>query len=148
MSLYTKQLFKNVNCTKFGLQNVNKQLLRPFYLTAKPILKKFSTICGVKDRRSDLIIGQCCRLIHSSSVDCKIQGPNDASVNIFDRKAKVLQRERAAKSSDVHLFDYVKEEVGWRLADRVFDIKKTFKNAVDLGKPHFINRLIVFILFY
>lgn len=64
---------------------------------------------------------------------CKIQGPNDTSVNIFDRKAKVLQRERAAISSDVHLFDYVKEEVGWRLADRVFDIKKTFKNAVDLG---------------
>ncbi|XP_049544725.1 arginine-hydroxylase NDUFAF5, mitochondrial [Anopheles darlingi] len=54
-------------------------------------------------------------------------------VNIFDRKAKRLQRERAARRDDVELYDYIKEEVGWRLADRIFDIKRQFHNAVDLG---------------
>lgn len=31
------------------------------------------------------------------------------------------------------MFDYLKEEVGFRLSDRVFDVKRQFKNAVDLG---------------
>lgn len=56
------------------------------------------------------------------------------TMNIFDRKAKSLQRERSAQRTDYHLAEYVKEEVGWRTADRVFDIKRTFKNAVELGK--------------
>lgn len=30
-------------------------------------------------------------------------------------------------------FDYIKEEVGFRLSDRIFDIKKEFNTAVDLG---------------
>lgn len=36
-------------------------------------------------------------------------------------------------SENVALFDYIKEEVGFRLSDRVFDIKKKFDVAVDLG---------------
>uniref|UniRef100_A0A1A9ZWC7 Arginine-hydroxylase NDUFAF5, mitochondrial n=1 Tax=Glossina pallidipes TaxID=7398 RepID=A0A1A9ZWC7_GLOPL len=52
---------------------------------------------------------------------------------IFDRKAKKLQRERAAIRQDVELYDYLKEEVGFRLADRIFDIKREFENAADLG---------------
>ncbi|KAG7295570.1 hypothetical protein JYU34_021811, partial [Plutella xylostella] len=55
------------------------------------------------------------------------------TMNIFDRKAKLLQRERAARSENYHLAEYIKEEVGWRTADRVFDIKRTFNNAVELG---------------
>lgn len=54
-------------------------------------------------------------------------------VNIFDRQVKRLQRERAAKRDDVALYDYIKEEVGYRLSDRIFDVKRVFKNAVDLG---------------
>ncbi|CAG4948976.1 unnamed protein product [Parnassius apollo] len=54
-------------------------------------------------------------------------------MNIFDRKAKILQKERAALREDYELAEYIKEEVGWRTADRVFDIKRTFKNAVELG---------------
>ncbi|ALC41936.1 CG8067 [Drosophila busckii] len=54
-------------------------------------------------------------------------------MNIFDRNAKRLQKERAALSADVALFDYLKEEVGYRLADRVFDIKREFKSAADIG---------------
>lgn len=31
------------------------------------------------------------------------------------------------------MYDYLKEEVGFRLADRVFDIKREFETAADLG---------------
>ncbi|EDV37971.1 uncharacterized protein Dana_GF13724 [Drosophila ananassae] len=55
------------------------------------------------------------------------------SQNIFDRNAKRLQKERAALSENVGLYDYLKEEVGFRLADRVFDIKREFKAAADIG---------------
>lgn len=56
------------------------------------------------------------------------------AMNIFDRKAKALQRERSARRNDYHLAEYIKEEVGWRTADRVLDIKRLFTNAVELGK--------------
>lgn len=55
------------------------------------------------------------------------------TMNIFDRKAKILQKNRAAQSDNYHLSEYIKEEVGWRTADRIFDIKRTFKTAVELG---------------
>lgn len=55
------------------------------------------------------------------------------TMNIFDRKAKILQKNRAAQSDKYHLSEYIKEEVGWRTADRIFDIKRTFKTAVELG---------------
>ncbi|XP_067626346.1 arginine-hydroxylase NDUFAF5, mitochondrial isoform X4 [Eurosta solidaginis] len=53
--------------------------------------------------------------------------------NIFDRNAKRLQKERAARNPDVKLYDYLKEEVGFRLADRILDIKREFGNAADIG---------------
>lgn len=34
---------------------------------------------------------------------------------------------------DADNFDYIKEEVGFRLSDRLFDIKKEFQNGVDYG---------------
>ncbi|CAG9859016.1 unnamed protein product [Phyllotreta striolata] len=54
-------------------------------------------------------------------------------VNIFDRKTKSLQRKRAAAAEDVKIYDYLKDEIGFRLADRVFDIKRKFKKAADIG---------------
>ncbi|KAF7388103.1 NADH dehydrogenase ubiquinone 1 alpha subcomplex assembly factor 5 [Vespula maculifrons] len=59
--------------------------------------------------------------------------PPGSSMNIFDRQAKLLQRERAVNASDVKLYDYIKDEVGYRLSDRIFDIKRTFKKALDFG---------------
>lgn len=52
---------------------------------------------------------------------------------VFDRHTKLLQRERAALNPDAELYDYLKEEVGYRLADRIFDIKRDLKNGLDLG---------------
>lgn len=59
--------------------------------------------------------------------------PPGSSMHIFDRNAKLLQRERALNNPDVKLYDYIKDEVGYRLSDRIFDIKKAFKKALDLG---------------
>ncbi|XP_022903776.2 arginine-hydroxylase NDUFAF5, mitochondrial isoform X1 [Onthophagus taurus] len=81
-------------------------------------------------------------LIHShirrklSRTAVKYQIKNDSSggvMQIFDRKTKTLQRERAASAQDVNLYDYLKEEIGYRLADRIFDIKRKFKCAADIG---------------
>lgn len=45
-------------------------------------------------------------------------------MTIFDGKVKRIQRDRALASADSHLYDYLKEEVAFRVADRVFDIKR------------------------
>ncbi|KAJ6647859.1 Arginine-hydroxylase NDUFAF5, mitochondrial [Pseudolycoriella hygida] len=63
------------------------------------------------------------------------------SQNIFDRQVKRLQKERSAQRPDVALYDYIKDEVGFRLSDRIFDIKREFKNAADIGcNRGFISR--------
>uniref|UniRef100_A0A6P7GM78 Arginine-hydroxylase NDUFAF5, mitochondrial n=1 Tax=Diabrotica virgifera virgifera TaxID=50390 RepID=A0A6P7GM78_DIAVI len=54
-------------------------------------------------------------------------------VHIFDRKTKSLQRKRAAIADDVNVYNYLKDEIGYRLADRLFDIKRKFKLAADIG---------------
>ncbi|XP_071636492.1 arginine-hydroxylase NDUFAF5, mitochondrial [Temnothorax longispinosus] len=70
--------------------------------------------------------------------------PPDSPMNVFDRNAKLLQRERAAKDTDVQLYDYIKDEVGDRLADRIFDIKRKFGRALDLGcgRGHVSKRIL------
>ncbi|KAL1457677.1 hypothetical protein WDU94_007881 [Cyamophila willieti] len=52
---------------------------------------------------------------------------------VFNRENKVLQKERSAKLEDVQVYDYLKDEVGYRLSDRIFDIKRKFDTVVDLG---------------
>ncbi|XP_046421381.1 arginine-hydroxylase NDUFAF5, mitochondrial [Neodiprion pinetum] len=59
--------------------------------------------------------------------------PPNSVMNVFNRDHKLMQRERAARAEDVELYDYVKDEVGYRLSDRIFDIKRRFKKALDLG---------------
>ncbi|KAF5277425.1 hypothetical protein FQA39_LY06238 [Lamprigera yunnana] len=57
----------------------------------------------------------------------------EVPIHIFDRNTKHLQRERAALAPDVNLYDYIKDEIGFRLSDRIFDIKRKFKLAADIG---------------
>lgn len=74
-----------------------------------------------------------CRCISTTTINRRIKN-EDSGVHIFDRYTKSLQRERAAVASDVNLYDYLKDEIGYRLADRIFDIKRKFKLAADIGK--------------
>ncbi|CAG8447483.1 5182_t:CDS:10 [Dentiscutata heterogama] len=53
---------------------------------------------------------------------------------VFDRKAKKLQRDRAALVTETSKqVDYLKDEVAHRLVDRLLDIKRKYDTIVDLG---------------
>lgn len=41
------------------------------------------------------------------------------SMRVFDRQMKMNQRNWAAQQPDFNAVQYLKEEVGWRIADRV-----------------------------
>lgn len=84
-----------------------------------------------------------CRFISTSNSSKRIKN-EESGVNIFDRNTKYLQRERAALASDVNLYDYLKDEIGYRLADRIFDIKRKFKLAADIGKEQNIVKICKF----
>lgn len=93
-----------------------------------------------------MINGSCkCRCISISSSNNRIKN-EDSGVNIFDRNTKHLQRERAALATDVNLYDYLKDEIGYRLADRIFDIKRKFKLAADIGKERHVVKSCIFAL--
>lgn len=72
------------------------------------------------------------RLLSLTTINFRIRNELQ-SLNIFDRNTKTLQRQRAALAEDANLYDYLKDEIGFRLADRVFDIKRKFKLAADIG---------------
>jgi hypothetical protein len=57
----------------------------------------------------------------------------DTVMNVFDRKAKALHRDRAATKDNHQVFDYLREEVGYRVYDRILDIKRSFDVVVDLS---------------
>ncbi|KAK7930428.1 hypothetical protein WMY93_006823 [Mugilogobius chulae] len=54
-------------------------------------------------------------------------------LNVFDRQMKRRQRQWAAAQSDAAQYDYIREEVGSRVADRVYDVARSFPLALDLG---------------
>lgn len=76
------------------------------------------------------------KLRHASSSTVSFQ-KSEPTQNIFDRNVKRLHKERSAQREDVALYDYIKDEVGFRLSDRIFDIKREFKNAADIGLKYF-----------
>ncbi|NXG82926.1 NDUF5 hydroxylase, partial [Stercorarius parasiticus] len=51
----------------------------------------------------------------------------------FDRQLKRKQKNWAALQAEPAKYDYLREEVGSRMADRVFDIPRTFPLALDVG---------------
>lgn len=50
--------------------------------------------------------------------------PPRKPLSIFDRETKRYQKHVAAQSKDAKLYDYLKDEFGYRLVDRVFDVKR------------------------
>ncbi|XP_005380944.1 PREDICTED: NADH dehydrogenase [ubiquinone] 1 alpha subcomplex assembly factor 5 [Chinchilla lanigera] len=55
------------------------------------------------------------------------------ALNIFDRALKRKQKNWAAQQPEPMRFDYLKEEVGSQIADRVYDIARDFPLALDVG---------------
>nr|KAF6358680.1 NADH:ubiquinone oxidoreductase complex assembly factor 5 [Pipistrellus kuhlii] len=65
-----------------------------------------------------------------------VSPPSSASpraLNIFDRDLKRKQKNWAARQPEPLKFEYLKEEVGSRIADRVHDIARDFPLALDVG---------------
>ncbi|KAF4023117.1 hypothetical protein G4228_015537 [Cervus hanglu yarkandensis] len=60
-------------------------------------------------------------------------GGSVKAFNIFDRDLKRKQKNWAARQPEPMKFDYLKEEVGSRIADRVYDIARDFRLALDVG---------------
>uniref|UniRef100_A0A1I8EEN5 Methyltransferase domain-containing protein n=1 Tax=Wuchereria bancrofti TaxID=6293 RepID=A0A1I8EEN5_WUCBA len=52
---------------------------------------------------------------------------------IFDREAKRIQRNRAAQLDDYNVCQYVKDEIAYRVADKVFDLTKFNDICIDIG---------------
>jgi len=106
----------------------------------------------------------------ASTTDPVAEAPKRTVLNIFDRKAKLMQRERAIRFEEPHVYDYLREEVnpqkrdrflvlefssislihsfslykvGYVLADRVLDIQRDLKLILDLGcgKGHVLRHL-------
>nr|XP_004475336.1 arginine-hydroxylase NDUFAF5, mitochondrial isoform X2 [Dasypus novemcinctus]XP_058143555.1 arginine-hydroxylase NDUFAF5, mitochondrial isoform X2 [Dasypus novemcinctus] len=60
-------------------------------------------------------------------------GPSARALNIFDRDLKRKQKNWAARQSEPMKYDYLRVEVGSRVADRVYDIARDFPLALDVG---------------
>ncbi|XP_035668090.1 arginine-hydroxylase NDUFAF5, mitochondrial-like isoform X1 [Branchiostoma floridae] len=54
-------------------------------------------------------------------------------MNVFDRKTKRKQKNWTASRPDHEDFDYLRDEVAYRIADRVCDVSRKFPVALDLG---------------
>ncbi|KAK0379963.1 methyltransferase [Colletotrichum limetticola] len=61
-------------------------------------------------------------------------GGGSAAFQVFNRRTKWLQKERAASNPEAsRQADYLKDEVANRLCERLLDIKRSFPRALDLG---------------
>ncbi|KAJ5887843.1 hypothetical protein N7495_007884 [Penicillium taxi] len=62
------------------------------------------------------------------------QTPGNPTMEVFNRKTKQLQKERAAQNVEQsRRVDYLKDEMAMRLCDRLLDIKRKFPHILDLG---------------
>ncbi|KAJ5212011.1 Methyltransferase type 11 [Penicillium cinerascens] len=62
------------------------------------------------------------------------QTPGNPMLEVFNRKTKHLQKDRAAQNvEESRKVDYLKDEVALRLCERLLDIKRDFPNVLDLG---------------
>ncbi|XP_034620044.1 arginine-hydroxylase NDUFAF5, mitochondrial isoform X1 [Trachemys scripta elegans] len=59
--------------------------------------------------------------------------PGSGARSPFDRQLKRKQKNWAALQPEPAKYNYLREEVGGRVADRVFDITRTFHLALDVG---------------
>uniref|UniRef100_A0A674P3W1 Arginine-hydroxylase NDUFAF5, mitochondrial n=1 Tax=Takifugu rubripes TaxID=31033 RepID=A0A674P3W1_TAKRU len=69
--------------------------------------------------------------------------PGRSSINVFNREMKKKQKNWAASLEDAHQYDYLRDEVGRRVADRIYDISRSFPLSLDVGcgKSHIAEHL-------
>ncbi|XP_033479264.1 arginine-hydroxylase NDUFAF5, mitochondrial isoform X1 [Epinephelus lanceolatus] len=91
------------------------------------------------------IMSPCCRLAARPRAEPRrgLSVLGRGTMNVFNREMKRRQKNWAASLQDGHQFDYLRDEVGSRVADRVYDIVRTFPLALDIGggKSHIAEHL-------
>ena len=71
-----------------------------------------STNSSLQQQNTQLFVQQtCCRCVSSGSNPSTSRKPAETVMNVFDRKAKRAQRDRAALAEDHEVYDYLKDEV-------------------------------------
>ncbi|CAK5072964.1 unnamed protein product [Meloidogyne enterolobii] len=73
-------------------------------------------------------------LIMASRLFCHLRSAStSASKVVFDRETKRKQRNWSATQSEFELTRFIRDEFGYRLADKVFDLLKKNTVCIDLG---------------
>ncbi|XP_014481555.1 PREDICTED: NADH dehydrogenase [ubiquinone] 1 alpha subcomplex assembly factor 5 [Dinoponera quadriceps] len=108
------------------------------------LLRRASSTCLRTVGSESNLLNRGCNSNNACNIAPMSALPPDSPMNVFDRNAKLLHRERAARDTEVKLYDYIKDEVGDRLSDRIFDIKRKFSRALDLGcgRGHVSKRIL------
>uniref|UniRef100_A0A7N5ZRI6 Methyltransferase type 11 domain-containing protein n=1 Tax=Anabas testudineus TaxID=64144 RepID=A0A7N5ZRI6_ANATE len=87
----------------------------------------------------------CCRVQTGTRSEPRrgLSGSGRSTMNVFNRDMKKRQKNWAATLQDGNQYDYLRDEVGGRVADRVYDIARTFPLALDVGagKSHIAEHL-------
>ncbi|XP_041106808.1 arginine-hydroxylase NDUFAF5, mitochondrial isoform X1 [Polyodon spathula] len=80
---------------------------------------------------------------HRTSFVRTVSTRTENAMNVFDRNMKRKQKNWAAALEDAEQYDYLRREVGSRIADRVFDVARTFPLALDVGcgRSHIAHHL-------
>lgn len=75
---------------------------------------------------------------------CRSASGIPTTANVFDRKAKRLQKDRAASAEKVGVFDYLKDHVAAGMVERMSDVDRFFPVALDLGcgRGHIAKNLV------
>ncbi|KAL8173353.1 UNVERIFIED_CONTAM: NADH dehydrogenase [ubiquinone] 1 alpha subcomplex assembly factor 5 [Gekko kuhli] len=68
-----------------------------------------------------------------AAAGCRSAADGPGARSPFDRRLKRRQKNWAAARAEAQHCEYLRQEVGGRIADRVFDISRTFALALDLG---------------
>jgi len=64
---------------------------------------------------------------------CSLSTASTNSLYLFDRNTKKIQKSLTANNENYKNCEFLKSEAGYHISDRVFDIKRTFDNVLDLG---------------
>jgi NADH dehydrogenase [ubiquinone] 1 alpha subcomplex assembly factor 5 len=96
-------------------------------LPSSPLLYTISMRSSLLPRRIP-ILTKCNRRCYA------IQAPGNPAIQVFDSRTKWQHKQRhASHPQQSRQVDYLRDEVGARLCDRLLDIKRTFPRVLDSG---------------
>ncbi|XP_061478569.1 arginine-hydroxylase NDUFAF5, mitochondrial isoform X1 [Rhineura floridana] len=108
-----------------------RALLRgPRLFCPQPAVVAKSVSSRSSSRRRCLLFFPSAAALKAAASRCAT-GPG--ALNLFDRQLKRKQKNWAAAQPEPERCEYLRQEVAGRIADRVFDITRTFPLALDLG---------------